>query len=175
MHDLAEHRLASLEEAEAGIPAQEIGAWPANLLVLLRCIQGLAMGGEWAGATVVTAELAPVDRRGYYGMYPQLGPALGSLLSSATFLLTTLTMSDAAFLSWGWRVPFLASAVLIVVGFVARMALEEPKSFRRTFEARTKRCGSFRSQNSSGSYQSVDWRQPAKYSGRAHRTSQAGR
>ncbi|RST48685.1 hypothetical protein EJI01_25880 [Variovorax sp. MHTC-1] len=69
------------------------------------------MGGEWAGATVVTAELAPVHRRGYYGMYPQLGPALGFLLSSATFLLTTLTMSDAAFLSWGWRVPFLAERI----------------------------------------------------------------
>jgi MFS family permease len=65
-------------------------------------------------------------------MYAQLGPALGFLLSSATFLLTTLTMSDAAFLSWGWRVPFLASAVPIVVGFVARMALDEPEEFQKT-------------------------------------------
>lgn len=89
------------------------------------------MGGEWAGATVVTAESAPVHRRGYYGMHPQVGPALGFILSSATFSLTTLTMSDAAFLSWGWRVPFLASAVLIVVGFVGRMALEEPEEFQK--------------------------------------------
>jgi metabolite-proton symporter len=110
--------------------AQAIGPWAAVLLVILRCVQGLAMGGEWAGATVITAESAPKGRRGHYGMYPQLGPALGFLLSSATFLLTSLTMSDADFLSWGWRVPFLASAVLIVVGFVARMALEEPQEFK---------------------------------------------
>jgi metabolite-proton symporter len=109
--------------------AQQIGPWAPILLVALRCIQGLAMGGEWAGATVVTAESAPDDRRGLYGMYPQLGPALGFLLSSSTFLITSLTMSDAAFVQWGWRIPFLASALLIVVGFVARMALEEPKAF----------------------------------------------
>jgi len=115
--------------------AHDIGAWAAILLVLLRCVQGLAMGGEWAGATVVTAESAPADRRGYYGMYPQLGPAIGFALSSATFLLTTMTMSDAAFLSWGWRVPFIASAVLIVVGFIARMALEEPEESKKALSA----------------------------------------
>jgi len=112
--------------------AQDVGPMAAVLLVALRCVQGLAMGGEWAGATVVTAESAPDHRRGHYGMYPQLGPALGFLLSSATFLLTSLTMSDAEFVAWGWRVPFLASALLIIVGFVARMALEEPKAFQQT-------------------------------------------
>jgi MFS family permease len=110
--------------------AQDVGPLAAVLLVALRCVQGLAMGGEWAGATVVTAESSPDHRRGYYGIYPQLGPALGFLLSSATFLLTSLTMSEAEFVAWGWRIPFLASAVLIVVGFVARMALEEPKAFQ---------------------------------------------
>jgi len=110
--------------------AQDVGPLAAVLLVALRCVQGLAMGGEWAGATVVTAESSPDHRRGYYGIYPQLGPALGFLLSSATFLLTSLTMSEAEFVTWGWRIPFLASAVLIAVGFVARMALEEPKAFK---------------------------------------------
>ena len=114
--------------------AQDIGPLAAVLLVLLRCVQGLAMGGEWAGATVVTAESAPEHRRGYYGMYPQLGPALGFLLSSATFLITSLTMSDAAFVEWGWRIPFLGSAVLIVVGFFARMALEEPAALQKAIK-----------------------------------------
>src|SRR6185295_880180 len=82
----------------------------------------------------VTAESAPEHRRGYYGMYPQLGPALGFLLSSATFLITSLTMSDAAFVAWGWRIPFLGSAVLIVVGFFARMALEEPAALQQAIK-----------------------------------------
>ena len=67
-------------------------------------------------------------------MYPQLGPALGFLLSSATCLITSLTMSDAAFVAWGWRIPFLGSAVLIVVGFFARMALEEPAAFQQAIK-----------------------------------------
>lgn len=111
--------------------AQDVGPGAAIMLVLLRCIQGLAMGGEWAGATVVTAESAPDHRRGYYGMYPQLGPAIGFLLSSTTFLITSATMSDADFVSWGWRLPFLGSAVLIAVGFFARMALEEPPALQQ--------------------------------------------
>jgi metabolite-proton symporter len=111
--------------------AQSIGPWAPVLLVTLRVIQGLAMGGEWAGASVVSTESAPADRRGRYGMYPQLGPALGFLLSSATFLLTSLTMTNEAFLDWGWRVPFLASAILIVVGLAVRIALEETETFQK--------------------------------------------
>jgi len=112
--------------------AETIGAAAPILLVVLRCVQGLAMGGEWAGATVVTAESAPAHRRGLYGMYPQLGPSLGFLLSSATFLLTSVAVTEQELLAWGGRVPFLASAILIVVGLAARVALEEPKSFEQS-------------------------------------------
>lgn len=108
--------------------ADSIGPAAPILLVFLRCVQGLAMGGEWAGATVVTAESAPSNRRGLYGIFPQLGPSLGFLLSSATFLLTSMTMSNEAFLAWGWRVPFLASAVLVLVGLIVRSTLEETAS-----------------------------------------------
>jgi len=111
--------------------ATSIGPMAAVLLVVLRCIQGLAMGGEWAGASLVTIENAPANARGKYGMYPQLGPAFGFILSSITFLLTSLTMSNAAFLSWGWRIPFLISALLIVVGLVVRISLEETGVFQK--------------------------------------------
>ncbi|MFZ6648594.1 MFS transporter [Undibacterium sp. TJN25] len=111
--------------------AQTIGAWAPVLLVALRVTQGLAMGGEWAGASVMSTESAPADMRGKYGMYPQLGPALGFILSSTTFLLSSLTMSDQAFLDWGWRIPFLASAILIVVGLGVRIALEETETFQK--------------------------------------------
>lgn len=107
-----------------------IGIAAPILLVVLRCVQGLAMGGEWAGATLLATETAPEDTRGRYGTFPQLGPALGFILSSATFLIISVTMSDAAFLQWGWRLPFLASAVLIVVGLLIRAKLEEPHAFR---------------------------------------------
>lgn len=111
--------------------AGAIGPLAAVLLVALRCIQGLAMGGEWAGASLMTTESAPANARGKYGMYPQLGPAIGFILSSLTFLLTSATMSNAAFLSWGWRIPFLTSALLIVVGLVVRISLEEPEVFQK--------------------------------------------
>jgi metabolite-proton symporter len=115
--------------------AGAIGPAAAILLVVLRCVQGLAMGGEWAGASLVTTENAPPDKRGLFGMFPQLGPSIGFILSTATFLLTALTMSDAAFLSWGWRIPFLASAVLIIVGLVVRATLEETEVFQSSVVA----------------------------------------
>ena len=95
------------------------------LLVLLRICQGLAVGGEWAGATLLTAENAPAGKRGSYALFPQLGPALGFVLASATFLITSLFMSGAAFVAWGWRVPFVCSVVLIGVGLFVRTRLRE--------------------------------------------------
>lgn len=111
--------------------AATLGPMAAVLLVILRCVQGLAMGGEWAGASLVTTESAPAHERGKYGMFPQLGPAIGFLLSSATFLVTSSTLTNAEFLSWGWRIPFLTSAALIVVGLIIRITLEETDVFQR--------------------------------------------
>lgn len=101
-------------------------------LIVLRVAQGLALGGEWAGATLLAAEYAPKEKRGLYGVFPQLGPALGLLLSSGSYLLTITFMgnSNAMFLSYGWRVPFLASIVLVVVGLYVRLKVEETPAFK---------------------------------------------
>ncbi|MBN9792562.1 MFS transporter [Pseudonocardia sp. TMWB2A] len=109
-----------------------IGALAPILLVVLRILQGLAVGGEWAGATLLTAENAPKAQRGKYALYPQLGPSVAFSLASATFLVTALTMSDEAFLAWGWRLPFIGSALLIGVGLFVRLRIEESDAFEAT-------------------------------------------
>lgn len=111
--------------------ADSIGVAAPVILVVMRLCQGLAVGGEWAGAALLTAENAPTEKRGHYGMYPQLGPALALVLSSATFLASALTLSDAQFLAWGWRVPFLVSILLIAVGLWIRLTIEETVSFKK--------------------------------------------
>ncbi|MFF2084019.1 MFS transporter [Nocardia sp. NPDC058176] len=113
----------------------QIGILAPILLVALRICQGLAVGGEWAGATLLTAENAPPEKRGTYALYPQLGPSLGFVLASATFLTTRLTMSAESFATWGWRIPFLLSIVLIGVGLYMRMNIEETATFRRETRA----------------------------------------
>jgi MFS family permease len=110
--------------------ASTIGAAAPILLVVLRAFQGLALGGEWAGAALLTTEYADPNKRGKYSMFPQFGPGLGVALSSGTFLATSLTMSPESFAAWGWRVPFLASAVLIVIGLWVRLNIDETPSFR---------------------------------------------
>lgn len=114
--------------------AATIGVAAPVALVLMRLCQGLAVGGEWAGATLLTAENTPAHKRGHYAMYPQLGPALGLIFSSLTFLAMAMTQSDADFMAWGWRVPFLASVVLIAVGLWIRIGLTETRSFERVKE-----------------------------------------
>lgn len=111
--------------------AASIGAAAPVILVVMRLCQGLAVGGEWAGAALLTSENAPAGKRGHYGMYPQLGPGLALILSSATFLVAALTMSPAQFLSWGWRVPFLVSILLIAVGLWIRLRIEETVAFQQ--------------------------------------------
>ena len=111
--------------------ARSIGVAAPIALVLLRALQGLAVGGEWAGAALLTAEYAPPGRRGLYGMFPQLGPTFAFGLSSATFLITTLGMSPASFQSWGWRLPFLVSILLVAVGLYVRLRIAETPVFRR--------------------------------------------
>ncbi|MGE0299978.1 MAG: MFS transporter, partial [Pseudonocardia sp.] len=91
---------------------------------------GLAGGGVWAGAVLLTAEYAPPKRGGLYALFPQLGPSLAFALASATFLITALTMSDESFLAYGWRIPFVASLILIAVGLYVRLSIEETPVFR---------------------------------------------
>ncbi|MHA6796609.1 MFS transporter [Pseudonocardia bannensis] len=112
--------------------AGTIGVAAPIILVALRFAQGFAVGGEWAGATLLTAEYAPAGQRGRYGMFPQLGPAIAFGLSSATFLITGLVMgdSDDAFLTYGWRIPFLLSILLVGVGLYVRLSIEETPAFR---------------------------------------------
>lgn len=111
--------------------AVSVGAWAAVLLVILRLAQGLALGGEWAGAVLLINEYAPEEKRGRYALFPQLGIALGMILASGTFLLTDLLLSDEEFRSFGWRVPFLASAVLVLIGLYVRFKINETPAFER--------------------------------------------
>ncbi|HEX6403983.1 MAG TPA: MFS transporter [Pseudonocardiaceae bacterium] len=113
--------------------AATIGIAAPILLVVLRFGQGLAVGGEWAGATLLAAEYAPPGRRGWYAMFPQLGTPIALALSSATFLVTGLTLgnTDQSFLNYGWRVPFLVSVVLLGAGLYVRLKIAETPVFRQ--------------------------------------------
>jgi len=104
------------------------------LLVLLRFLQGLGLGGEWGGAVLMATEHATEGRRGLYSSFPQMGPAAGFLLSSGLFLYLTLSLSEAQFAAWGWRIPFLASAVLVLIGLYVRVTIAETPVFRRAME-----------------------------------------
>ncbi|AJM78062.1 MFS transporter [Rathayibacter toxicus] len=103
-------------------------------LVVLRFCQGIGLGGEWSGATLLATENAPAHRRAVYGSFPQLGAPIGFLLANALFLLLTATMDSAAFANWGWRIPFLASAILVLVGLYVRFQLVETPAFRKVME-----------------------------------------
>ncbi|MEU0371247.1 MFS transporter [Streptomyces sp. NPDC006283] len=102
----------------------QVGALAPALLIILRLIQGIAIGGEWGGAVLVAVENAPKGRATFFGSFAQLGSSVGALLSTGAFSLMHL-WGDEAFRTWGWRVPFLASAVLVVIGLVIRLKLEE--------------------------------------------------
>ena len=107
----------------------QIGIWAPALLIVLRLVQGFALGGEWGGAVLMSVEHAPDGRRGFYGSVVALGLPLGIVLSNAVFLVSSVLVEPAAFLAWGWRVPFLASAVLIGVGLFIRLGLAESPVF----------------------------------------------
>ena len=112
------------------LPSYEsIGTWAAILLCLLRFGQGIGLGGEWGGAALLATENAPANKRGWFGMFPQLGPSVGFLLATLSFLVLTLFLSDEAFKSWGWRIPFFASALLVLVGLYVRFKLAETPAF----------------------------------------------
>jgi MFS family permease len=108
-----------------------IGVWAPALLVLLRLIQGIGIGGEWGGAALMAAEYAPKERRGFFVSWPQFGSPAGLLLATGAFLLVRAFLSPEQFADWGWRLPFLVSAILIVVGLVIRLQLAETPQFRR--------------------------------------------
>lgn len=105
------------------------GSWAPLLLCLLRFGQGIGLGGEWAGAALLATEYAPANKRGWYGMFPQLGPSIGFLLATLTFLGLSLGLSEAQFALWGWRVPFVISAALVMVGLYVRFKLAETPAF----------------------------------------------
>ncbi|MDN4053948.1 MFS transporter [Massilia sp. YIM B02763] len=111
-----------------------IGTLAPLLLALCRFGQGLGLGGEWGGAVLLATENAPPGKRAWYGMFPQLGAPLGFFLSGGIFLLLSETMSDAAFFAWGWRVPFLASALLVIVGLYVRLKITETPDFQAVLD-----------------------------------------
>ena len=115
----------------------QIGIWAPVILVLLRIAQGIGVGGEWGGAVLMSVEHAPKGRRGFFGSWPQMGVPAGLFLSTVVFLIVQQTTSDAAFLSWGWRVPFLLSVVLIAIGLFVRLRLYESPAFQRVKETQT--------------------------------------
>ena len=115
-----------------------VGALAPVLLVLLRVVQGLALGGEWGGAAIMVNEFDPEGRRrGFLGSLVQLAAPIGLLLANGVFALVTWSVSEEAFLSWGWRVPFLLSALLIAVGFYIRYNLSESPLFEKIEETHT--------------------------------------
>ncbi|WP_181781981.1 MFS transporter [Pseudonocardia pini] len=118
-----------------------IGIWAPILLVTLRVVQGIGVGGEWGAAALMAVEHSPPARRGFFGSLPAAGAPLGVLLSSGVFAALSATLPAGAFDSWGWRIPFLISAVLIGVGFWIRASVEESPVFEGAAAEKTERSG----------------------------------
>lgn len=107
-----------------------IGLWAPILLMFLRILRGFSAGGEWGGAALMAVEHAPRHKRGLFGAYPQVGVPLGMLLATGFMFLMTSMLTPEQFEAWGWRVPFLSSVVLIVVGYLIRMTVDESPVFK---------------------------------------------
>ncbi len=120
------------------IPAATTPGWAVLaplVLVLCRFCQGLGLGGEWGGAALLATENAPAGKRAIWGTFPQLGAPIGFILANLVFIGLSQTLTDAQFTSWGWRVPFLASSVLVIVGLWVRLKLIETPAFTKVVEA----------------------------------------
>ncbi|MGO9381041.1 MAG: MFS transporter [Mycobacterium sp.] len=119
--------------------AAQIGVWAPVLLLVLRILQGFALGGEWAGAVLLAVEHGPADRRGRFGAIPQIGLALGLALGTGIFAFLQVALGQARFLAFGWRIGFLLSLVLVAIGVVVRLRVEETPAFLelRDLEARS--------------------------------------
>ena len=113
-----------------------IGVGAPILLTILRFAQGLAIGGQWGGAMLLVTESAPSNQRGFYGAYAQAGAPVGVILANLAFIITSALVSDEAFLAWGWRIPFLASAILIAISMYIQLNLEDTKAFKELEAAR---------------------------------------
>ena len=115
---------------------QSIGILAPLLLMICRFGQGLGLGGEWGGAVLLAIENAPPGKRAWYGMFPQLGAPIGLLLSGGTFLLLSDTLTNEQFFKYGWRIPFIASSLLVMVGFYIRLTITETPSFANALETK---------------------------------------
>ena len=111
----------------------QIGLWAPVLLIILRLIQGLGLGGEWGGALLLAVEYAPKEKRGLFGSVPQMGVTIGMLMGTIALSIMTL-LPQEAFMTWGWRVPFLLSALLVIFGLWIRKGIEETPTFQKTQE-----------------------------------------
>ncbi|MET8868782.1 MFS transporter [Nonomuraea sp. NPDC004580] len=111
-----------------------IGVIAPVLLVLLRFTQGIGLGGEWGGAALLATEHAPPGKRGLYAMFPQLGPSAGFIVANGLFLVLGETLSDGQFESWGWRLPFVGSLLLVVVGLYVRLKISETPVFQAAMD-----------------------------------------
>ena len=114
-----------------------IGIAAPLLLVALRFIQGLAIGGQWGGAMLLVTESAPSDQRGWYGAYAQAGAPMGVILANLAFIGVSSSMSDEAFMDWGWRLPFIASIVLIAISMYIQLKIEDTEAFRSLSDAQS--------------------------------------
>jgi metabolite-proton symporter len=117
-----------------------IGALAPLLLIALRFAQGLAIGGQWAGAVLLVTESAPVSKRGFYGSFAQVGAPLGVVLANLAFLLVSSNLSSDSFMAWGWRVPFLFSVALICLAMYVQLRLEDTAEFRQLREMKDQRA-----------------------------------
>ncbi len=116
----------------------QIGIVAPLLLALCRLGQGLGLGGEWSGAVLLATENAPEGKRAWYGMFPQLGAPIGFILATGSFLLLSAAIPEQAFMQWGWRIPFIASAVLVIVGLYIRLKLHETPAFQKVLDKQKK-------------------------------------
>lgn len=113
---------------------EQIGIMAPILLALCRLGQGLGLGGEWGGAVLLATENAPPGKRAWYGMFPQLGAPIGFLFASLTFFSLSKLLTDTQFLAWGWRIPFVCSAVLVFLGLWVRLKINETPAFQKVLE-----------------------------------------
>jgi len=112
----------------------QVGVLAPVLLTVLRCIQGFALGGEWGGAVLIVSEHGSPQNRGFWASWPQAGAPAGQLIANGLLAFLAVFQSDESFLAWGWRIPFLLSAVLVVVGLWVRLQVEESPLFRQATE-----------------------------------------
>ncbi|HEY5722145.1 MAG TPA: MFS transporter [Allosphingosinicella sp.] len=120
-------------------PYSSIGALAPTMLIVLRFVQGLALGGQWGGAMLLATENAPRHRRGFYGSFVQAGAPIGVVLANLALLVVSASVSADDFMDWGWRIPFLLSLILVVVALYVQLRLEETEEFRRLREAKEQR------------------------------------